>query len=433
MTIYYVDSAATGTNAGTSWTNAWTSIASAFSNVTTAGDVVYVSHTHSESLSATTTYTVTSNHTKTAPLKVYSVNKGTGVYTPGALIGAQSTSQSITINGSNTGLSVYGLTFRIPGTTNVSMTFGSSAGCFYTFVDCGFLLLTTSTSPSIFFANVGANSGAKVDLENCEFQFGSTSQEIILRGALFRFADCTAENSSAAPTTIINATTGSNAQFIGCDLSNSGTLINSDHISSFVEFIHCKIPSTFSAGGAGTARLFDCHSGDTHLQFAQSNEFAELSLDSSIYANDNISGNRSWKITTTSDASRYNPFVTPWISVYHDGTSAITPYLEILRSGSSTAFTNAEVWAEWSYKGTSGSTRATIANDGALPLATPANQTASSLGAAGWTGENATSWFGKIGPASAVTPAEVGDLAFRICVGAPSTTVYVCPSIRGLS
>jgi hypothetical protein len=227
---------------------------------------------------------------------------------------------------------------------------------------------------------------------------------------------------------------------IGCDFSQASSLLFvGNGWSANAKLKQCKLKLGFAyfmndpPYANQNIELIDCHSGDVHHQYEYATGLGSIVVDTAIYANDNASGDVSWKVTATSRASRFAPFVTPWISVYHDGTSAITPYLEILRSGSSTAFTDAEVWAEWSYKGTSGSTRATIDNDGAAILATPANQTASSKTASDWTGEAATSWFGKIGPASAITPAEVGDLAFRICVGAPSTTVYVDPQIRGLS
>src|SRR5574337_1023138 len=37
---------------------------------------------------------------------------------------------------------------------------------------------------------------------------------------------------------------------------------------------------------------------------------------------------------------------------------------------------------------------------------------------------------GKLEAPSPITPAEIGDLAARVCVGAPSATVYIDPQIR---
>jgi hypothetical protein len=135
----------------------------------------------------------------------------------------------------------------------------------------------------------------------------------------------------------------------------------------------------------------------------------------------------SWLITTTANCSYYTPYVSPWIDKYHDGTSAITPYLEILRNISSEAFDNNEVWGEFSYQGTTGSTQATIVNDRMALLGTPAPQ---DNGAATWTGQDENFWVGELAPASAITPAEIGHLRARVVVGAPNTTVYVDPTIR---
>ncbi|MHB1098724.1 MAG: hypothetical protein ACYCZR_04140, partial [Burkholderiales bacterium] len=78
------------------------------------------------------------------------------------------------------------------------------------------------------------------------------------------------------------------------------------------------------------------------------------------------------------------------------------------------------------YQGTTGFTLGSFVNDRMTLLGTPANQAA---GAATWTG-GTTPWSGKLAPNATITPAEIGNLSARICVGAPSITVYVDPQIR---
>ena len=56
MTAYFVDSAASGSNDGTSIANAWTDVTSA-SAVAVTGDIVFISHTHSQTPTATLTVT----------------------------------------------------------------------------------------------------------------------------------------------------------------------------------------------------------------------------------------------------------------------------------------------------------------------------------------------------------------------------------------
>jgi hypothetical protein len=108
----------------------------------------------------------------------------------------------------------------------------------------------------------------------------------------------------------------------------------------------------------------------------------------------------------------------------------MTPYFDILNSGSSTAYKDNEVWAEFCAKTTSGYTLGTFYTDRMAILGTPADQATSSLGSGDWTGEGGTSWFGKVDSGSAFTPAEAGEIMGRIRVAAASATVYIDPVIK---
>jgi hypothetical protein len=412
--------------------------------VTTASDVVYVSHEHSEQLGADTTYIISANHTLDKLLKIYSINTGTGAYQAGATIGDSTATIAVVFNSTHGGLELNGLQIKIDGpgaNKNISFQTATTGISLYVLNDC-LLEPNDANGCSISLASTSVGRIVRAVFNNCTINIRAAGATIAFSNAEVEFNNCAISSGSVAVDNLFSANSGRlQVTATGCDFGLAASIASVDASDSLLKVFatQCKLASgaaLISTTGvfSGTqVELRDCASGDSHIQYAYADNTGELSIDTAIYANDNISNDLSWKITTTENASRYNPFVTPWISVYHDGTSAITPYLEILRSGSSTAFTDAEVWAEWSYKGTSGSTRATIDNDGAAILATPANQTTSEKIASEWTGEDATSWFGKIGPASAITPAEVGDLAFRICVGAPSATVYVDPQIRGLS
>jgi hypothetical protein len=102
--------------------------------------------------------------------------------------------------------------------------------------------------------------------------------------------------------------------------------------------------TTNPTNGSPHVYLFDCHSGDTHGIFGFYSAMGQVTSDTGIYYTTGAAA-QSWKIVTTSLATRMNPFVTPWVDWYNTGTSAITPYFEILRDGSTTAFTDQEVWA----------------------------------------------------------------------------------------
>lgn len=441
MTIWYVDSAATGAGTGASWENAWTTLGSAFTGVTTVGDVVYVASTHSESLTASVTYTVNAVHTKQRPLLVCSVNKTSGAAESGALVGAQTTSYAITLTGANdTGIVVFGLTLRLPGTISTNISICGASRSVNRFIDCRFLITNSHSGCRLILHSSGSSAASLCVFENCAFEFVNAGQRIRPLTGMFRFVNCTIGGS--APSTAVFEANGGNSSIIasGCNFSSATNVLVATTTTWGVADItleRCQLGASFTlASGAliaHTVTLLDCSDADTQGILCSADLRGELRTDTGIICTDNISDGRSWKIVTSANASQISPFVSPWISAYRSGSELLTPYLEILRSGSETPLTDAEVWAEWAYKGTSGSTLATLGNDGAAILATPTNQTASSKSAGDWTGEDAASWFGTIGPASAITIAEAGDLTFRIYVGAPSTTVYVDPQIRGLT
>lgn len=450
-TTWYVDENATaGANNGTTKTDAWLSLASAINGgVTAANDIIWISHVHDEQLGAAATYTLGANHTPDAPLKIISVNFSNDTYTPGALIGHSSSSRAITFaNAADSGLALFGVQLKTAGSTSnthISFFAGGAYNAFVFLYECDIGGLNTSSSSLIRFGFMSSTSylGATTRLiaQKSTFSYGNTAQFLSLRNGVFDFIDCDMDAGSTHPTDLVIPSSGfSSVSFAGCDLSDIATICKYGSTGwAHVSVDRCKMKTGYALLGSGVtpnyrAVLYDSSDGDTHYHIGYADYRGTLAVDTGIYCNDAITDTPlSWKIVTTAAASQYTPFVTPWFSQDHTGTSAITPYLECLRSGSSTAYTNAQVWSEWAYKGTSGSTKAAIGNDGALPLAAGDPQDNSSKGASDWTGENATSWFGKLGPDASFTPAEAGAISFRICVGAPSATVYVDPQIRGLS
>jgi hypothetical protein len=213
--------------------------------------------------------------------------------------------------------------------------------------------------------------------------------------------------------------------------ARASILIRNTNVPASVAWFAAQTPASKASN---ELIVLNCASGDDHYFFGYYNALGSLVAITGKYVSggakyDGTNG-VSWQIDTTSVASFGTPFVTPWIDLYHSGTAAITPRLEILRDGSATAYDNDEVWAEFSYQGTTGSTKATIVDDRMAVGGTPAAQTASSLGAGDWTGEGGTAWFGKLNTTSTITPAEIGMLRARVCVGLASATVYVDPYIR---
>lgn len=441
MTIRYVYSGASGAGTGADWTNAYTTFAAGLAAATVAGDEVWLASDHNEQLSVDTTYAIPSAHGYGTPLKIYSVARADDTLSPGAFIGHDTLNRSITFNGNATAYYLHGITLQVAGSVSDHIITAAGTRQVCVAEACKFYLINTSSVSRIIIGSTSGNVPNKTTTVQCEFKFGHASQGFDVRG---RWEDYGSSMSVGAthPNAMIVAFSlnGGGVYIEGADITNIGALVTNDATTAFgrAEFVNCKLKSGFSMLTAspnnpicGEVFLRDCSSGDEHYHIGYSNYYGTLLVDTGIYANDAITApGLSWKIATTANASYATPFVTPWISSEHSGTSAIAPYLECLRSGSTTAFTDAEVWAETAAKVTASSTRSTLYTDRVAPRGTAANQASSSKTASDWTGEHATlNWFGKLGQSS-LTPAEAGFLRMRVCMGVASQTIYVDPQIR---
>lgn len=441
MAIYRYWTGATGAGNGTSWADAYTTFAAALAACTAAGDELWGASDSDEQLTVDTTYTIPAAHIHSNPLKIFSVSRADDTLAAGASIGHSTLNRSITIQGNNTAYWMVGFTLKTGagGAENISTHNGSGQKAILENVTLDLSANTNATSRIVFGSSVREN---RLKTIGCRFKWGHASHTINQTGLWESVGDdfsagTTHPNTLLAP---INAT-GCIVNIVGGDLSDIGTISNNVTINvgyAEINLFQCKMKSgvvllnvTALGNDNSHVRLHDCSDGDMHYQFAYANDLGTLTLDAGIYANDAITQTPlSWKLVTNAFCSYANPFVTPWIVKYHDATSAITPYLECLRSGSTTAFTDAEVWADTTAKVTTGATRATFYTDRVAPRSAAADQASSSKTASDWTGEHASSnWFGKLGQSS-LTPAEAGELCMRVCVAAASATLYVDPQVR---
>lgn len=451
MATYFV--AATGSNTAPydTWANAATSVQTALSAATADGDVVAIQYNGvpagDAEFAGNTTYTVASGKTVSV---VASTNSGVSDVTPTPMgsanwIGNSTVARNFAFNGGEK-LYVYGITFRF--SVNGIPTFNAATGSQHVYDNCLVWQESTANPTYIRVGTAGGLDEVFTIFKNCTFYYASINTVFAIGAGGTRFINCTLDPAGASPTMMFGGV-GSAAGFVdieGCNLSHAtGTLIgNIDRGTKRFVFSNTRLGSGVTVLAPQTTApslascevtLYNCASDDTHYQLAHYTALGETTVSAAIYANDGAEYNSaaakySWKITTTAKASTYIPYESPWIHTHNETLTAITPSLEILRDGSATAYQDDEVWGEFSYQGTAGFPMAVLVNDRMTLLGTPANQATGALSASGWTGENATAWFGKLAPNASITPAEIGPLSARVCVGEPSITVYVDPQIR---
>lgn len=432
MATYFVNSAATGANNGTSWTDAYTSFGSAVTAASTNGDKILIHYTHQEDLASDTTYTFTAN------VSVITVNKdASDVYTPMSTsghIGHASSNVTVAIIGT-VKLFTAGLTIRMGGGAPDLFTFGSD-GSHQEHEDLRLQIDNTSVSTRIEFGNTDTNCFLR--FVNPTINFGNASQKITPSGRIELFGGTV---SGTVPNDLFvwdqNDPGGTLVTWEGANLSAvSGNLLGDcTTASATVILSRCDLhPSTTwlaaqtHANGSGAEiYLFDCHSGDNHISIGHQSPLGKTEIDTNVLLTGSAAA-CSWKITTTAEASRDTPYRTPWIDWKNPALSAITPYVEILRDGSTTAYTDAQVWLELSAKTNASTVRPAFYNDRVALNGSAANQ-AAGAGLGAWEGENASSWSGKCGLGSSITPAEVGALRARLAA-ATSLTVHLDPVVR---
>lgn len=402
-----------------------------------SGDVIKVHKAHTENVTADTTFTHTTN------IAVICVDKDASdaLDTMGtaAWIGNSTTNFSVTMAGAFR-VYLYGITLRTAGATADSIALAATDGGHFEYESCYFWQGCTAGTSGI---NIGAaDAQVFVKAKNCTFRLNATGQRIFVASKLVIEGGAYAATGSIPTAGLFLAavtdSAGPSVDCIGFDISYLGAnpIVGNATTNAFtVRLSQCKLGTSFVLLATQTnlnrssaeVYVFDCSSGDTHGLFAYANPMGSVVSDTGIYFTSGAAA-QSWKIVTTANCSYYTPFETPWFGYYNTVTTAITPYVEILRDGSATAYQDDEVWLDVMAKTNTGSTQSSLTTGRMTLLGTPANQDAGA-GLGSWTGESGTAWSGKMVMAS-LTPAEVGRLSARVVVGEPSITVYADPQIR---
>lgn len=436
MADRYVWSGATGAADGTTWADAYTTLAAAAA-VDTAGDNIYVAQDHSESTAGTTVFALAG--TMASPTRILCANRAAEPPTAQANTGVIASTSTSTLAFTAACYVLDGLVFDIANSTGTPGFNGGGAA--------NITALIRNTEIRLVGTNIGGRldlataAGARITYENVGVRFANAGQAMrSANGVQFFWNGGSLLSGGTSPTTLIIPSGPANLYIRGLDLSNASAGINLITAGNSVRSVwqNCRLPASWSGAfvtgtiGNYTERyeFYNCDSADTNYRIYVRDYSGTLDQETTIVRTGGASDGTtplSWRIVTTANAKETPvPFVTPPISVWNETVgSSVTATVEIIHD-SVTDLTDAEVWVEVEYLGTSG-----------FPLSsTITDQRSDILGSAANQATSAASWAttGMTNPneqklSVTFTPQEKGFITARVFVGKASYTLYVDPEI----
>lgn len=440
MATWYVNSAAAGTGAGTSWTNACTTIAAAIT-LSAAGDDFNVLKTHAET--SASIIALNFKGTAASPNRVFSCdNTNSPAQSSDLSAGASVTYTGTAATGVRvTGcVYIYGLTFSAASTVAPGILLANANPSSMRFDGCSMVLAATTAAATLQIGQAIANCSA--DFNNTTVSFGAVGQSIMVNTNFHWRNTVSALVGAAVPTAVFGATNTGNCIVVndGVDFSAAGsgkTLVPAGVTNTAVfHFVNCKFGAgvTVAAtpnnrGGSITYVSISDSSGTTYRQ-EKYDYRATLTTDTTdIRAGGASDGTTpiAWKVVTTANANWWDAFecfeILKWNSAVGSPITASVPVM------SNATLTTADIWAEAEYLGDASSPRSLMATGGtADALAT----------GSAWATDGVSSWTttGVVSPVQQLlsvtfTPQQVGWVRIKVKVAKPSQTLRIDPLIQG--
>jgi hypothetical protein len=443
--IYVRSTDGSDSDNGTTWALAKATIVGA-GGVDTAGDTIYMSSNHSESLGASQTFAGAG--TAASPLRILSVNDAAEPPTTianGATL-ATTSSFTYTLNGS---FYMQGVTIST-GAINFGNTVTAGAVCHFN--DCTLRIQASGTSGQL--QQLSSSFAQLAIIENCTLRFNHASNfvapahRMVIRGGGI-------ESGTVTPTNFMRFGLNGRAGDVlveSFDFSNFGTSFNlveggaNSTGSGRCVFRNCKMPTSWAGSLTSTTpanpgmrvEMYNCDSGDTNYRMWISDFYGSVRQETTVVksggASDGVTA-LAWKMESNSNATFLQPLISGEIARAFPGTDAEvsgwtpgaskTVTVEIVHD-SATALKDSEVWLEVQYLGTSGYPLGTITSDRhTSPLSTGSDQASSSVT---WT-TTGLSAPNKQKLSVTITPQERGYMIARVYLAKASYTVYVDPKL----
>jgi hypothetical protein len=396
-----------------------------------AGDRIFVSSDHTETLAASYAFGAIG----WGVIKIMSVNKAGSVPPVTADLAAGATitclSSSFVLD-ALCNLFWYGLTFVQPN--NASLLFNSGGFKANYLKNCALQLTYSSGTAKI------SNSGpATVTLDNTTVQFGAVGQSISSSTYPFEITwinTAAAVQGAIVPTSLFVSPTQATllATCRGVDLSAaSGSLLGASNYGSKVLLDGCTLPSSYTAYGTPSTttcandavEIVNCLSGSTVVN-SRNTPAGAVTTDTTTTmsggAADDV-GAFSHKMVSSSRSDIVAmPLESFWFEVENTLTgSSKTATIQIVSSAS---LNNTDIHMLLEYPGTSSSPVASWADSLPTQLDASAAVTTSS---STWTSPPSTPVYQQL--AVTFTPRTAGRVRARVLLGKPSATVWVNPQV----
>jgi hypothetical protein len=440
--IYVRSTDGNNSDDGSTWALAKATVGGAVSAIS-AGDTVFISDAHNESLASNTTWTFPG--TNASPNLIIcgddAAEPPTAVSTAGAI--SVNAAASLTFAGS---FYWYGgvISGGTSGASNIN--FGASVTQSRVVLEEVTFRLRGGTTAVLALGNTTANFQHELELRNCWVRGSSASHRIYVAGGSFVWRGGGIESGGTAWTGLVSAFGSSGrspGRFLGesLDLSGLGATAQIFPSSAAGPFLakltHCKLPASFTGTLSGSAittpgyrcEAWNCDETDTNYRLWIEDYAGAIKSETTLVRTGGASDGTTtlaWRMATSADAEypthvlRSPPIASEWIDST-GGSKTVT--VEILHD-SATALDNDEVWIEVQYLGTSGVPLGVISDDcKADVLATPAAQTSSSET---WTTTGMSNPH-KQKLSVTFTPQEKGVALVTVCAAKASYTVYVDP------
>lgn len=401
-----------------------------------AGDRGFVLNDHAATEAASVAITLPG--TLTSPCQLLSVNSS------GALAQGASETTTGTSDLDISGVAyVYGLRMNCgTGAGAPALRVGASSGGSgeqMRLDDCDFVMNATGAFAFVFIRADGANKG-DMDLRGCRLRFAASSNQFaVLSGGSIHWQGGGALAGGTSPAAVFSLNTGRPILIDGFDFSgfSAGVDVFTGGWGGGRGIArNCKMPTSWSGsvfnaapGSLERGELYNVSDTDQNYRIWIEDDRGTLRDEATIVKTGGASDGDtplSWRMATTADAE-YPVRVLRSPEIFSQRITDVgvskTITVDIVHD-SVTNLTDAEIWIEVQYMGTSGFPLSTFVDDAkADVLATAADQASS---AASWTTTGLTNPNEQKLEVT-FTPQEKGVAIVTVCLAKASYTVYVDP------